>query len=118
MNIINAALINLTPHAITIRPDEGGEITIAPSGIVARVQTVTRPLDVIEMDGVQVPVTLSEYGEVTGIPDTEEGFYIVSAVVRAALHGEDAGIFSPDTGADAYRNDAGQVIAVRRLLAG
>lgn len=117
MNVIAANLVNLTPHAITIRPDEGGEITIPPSGIVARVETITRPLDVIEMDGVRVPITLSEYGKVTGIPDDEEGFYIVSAVVRAALHGEDAGIFSPDTGPDAYREN-GQVVAVRRLLAG
>jgi hypothetical protein len=103
-------LINLTPHTIVIRVG-GVDHAIPPSGTVARVSTAEAVVG--EIDG--VPVVRAVYGEVTGLP--EEGTpCIVSAMVRAAVPGR-AGVYSPDTGPSAIRDERGQIVAVTRLIA-
>jgi hypothetical protein len=55
-------------------------------------------------------------GEVTGLP--EDGTpCIVSAMVLAALPPGTPGVYAPDTGATAVRNDRGHIMAVTRLVA-
>lgn len=103
-------MINLTPHEIVIILASGAEVRIPPSGNIARVSTA----DVIvgEVDG--IPVIRQQFGEVTGLP--EEGTpCLVSALVRAAVPGR-RGVYSPDTGPTAIRNDSGQIVAVTRLV--
>ena len=105
-------LVNLTPHAISLA-NEAGEIvtTIPPSGTIARVATVSAKLD--EIDG--VPVNLQSFGEVSGIPEPEEGVrYITSTLVAQAARRPD--VLAPDTGPTAVRKD-GQVVAVRAFVA-
>lgn len=48
-------LINLTPHAIVIRPAQGADITLPPSGQVARVTST--PGIARDIHGVPCPVT-------------------------------------------------------------
>ena len=104
-------LLNLTPHAVVLRREDGSEVTLPPSGTVARV--TTREVVVGEVDG--VTVISQEFGEVTGLP--EEGVpCVVSALVRTAVPGR-RGVYSPDTGPSAVRNEQGQVVAVTRLVA-
>ena len=107
------SMINLTPHSITIRSKDGAEITIPPSGTVARVSTTEEVVGTCPITG--APIVRRTFGEVQGLP--EEGTpCLVSALVLAAVPGR-AGVYAPDTGPTAIRNDAGQIVAVTRLVA-
>lgn len=103
-------MLNLTPHTIVIRLENGDEVEIPPSGTVARVTTV----QVVEGELMGVPIISKSYGPVTGLP--EEGTpCIVSAMVLAAVPGR-AGVYAPDTGATAIRGENGQIRAVMALV--
>lgn len=78
-------LINLTPHALTIHTPDG-IVPLPPSGQVARVATVetTAP----DHDG--IPVVVTSYGQVVGLPGPIEGvMYIVSGIVADAARRPD-----------------------------
>ncbi len=122
-------MMNLTPHPITLRCLDGSEITFPPSGTVARVSTVELlygtievvPAEVAECDehgnsnGSRIQVVRRSLGEVTGLP--AEGIEcIVSSMVASAVPNR-RGVFAPDTGDTAIRNEKGFVIAVTRLVA-
>lgn len=77
---IEIEIVNLTPHALTIFPLDGGEpIVLAATGKVARVTAKSRPIGGL--------FTVVEYGDVTGLPAEGDGttIYIVSGLVRAAV---------------------------------
>lgn len=102
--------INLTPHALSVMLPDGSTITIAPSGIIARVATEEVVVDQVA----GVPVIERRFGAVEGLP--EEGtLCLVSAMVAAAVPGR-KGVYAPDTGATAHRNDKGHIVAVTRLV--
>jgi hypothetical protein len=91
-------LINATPHSITLVSREGVEQDskkqfiaeaeaveilreIPPSEILARVSMVNLPAG--EIDG--IPIESVIYGEIEGLPESQEGvYYIVSGLVAAA----------------------------------
>lgn len=104
-------MINLTPHAITIRVN-GVDTVIQPSGQLARVSSTEEQVGVCQLTG--APIMRRVFGEVTGLP-TDGTPCIVSALVLSACAGR-IGVFAPDTGPTAIRNDAGQVVAVTRLV--
>ncbi|MFA7169195.1 MAG: hypothetical protein WC096_09860 [Sphaerochaetaceae bacterium] len=104
---------NLTPHPIVIRSQDGTEVTIPPSGIVARVSTTDEVVGTCSITG--APIIKRVFGEVTGLP-TGGNPCLVSALVLSAVPGR-AGVYAPDTGPTAIRNDAGQITAVTRLVA-
>ena len=101
-------MINLTPHAITV-----GTVTFPPSGTVARVSAVDELIGLCPATG--VPIVRRALGAVTGLPEKGEPC-LVSALVLAAVPGR-AGVFAPDTGPSAVRNEHGQIVAVTRLVA-
>ena len=101
-------MINLTPHAITIRRPDGTDAILPPSGVVARVSTEERV--VADLDG--VPVVERVLGAVTGLCEEP---CIVSAMVLAAVPGR-PNTYAPDSGATAIRDERGQIIAVTRLV--
>lgn len=106
-------MLNLTPHAITVRSPDGTDHTFQPSGTVARVATVETVIGHCPVTG--APIVSRSFGAVHGLP--EEGApCIVSALVLGAVPGR-AGTFAPDTGATAIRDVRGLVIAVTRLVA-
>lgn len=105
-----ADFINLTPHALTLMLPDGSAITIAPSGTVARVTTE----EVVTGEVAGVPIVERSFGAVEGLP--EEGtLCLVSAMVAAAVPGR-KGVYAPDTGATAHRNEKGHITAVTRLV--
>lgn len=74
------ALINLTPHDITIVVDGRTEV-IKPTGL-ARCQEKSVQVGVING---WIPVYETEYGEVSGLPaPAEDTLYIVSVIVAKA----------------------------------
>ena len=104
-------MLNLTPHAITIRT-QAGDVTFPPSGQVARVSTVATDTGMV-VAGVRV--IRNTYGPVTGLP-VDGTPCIVSGMVLAALPPGTPNVFAPATGATAVREN-GQVVAVTELVA-
>lgn len=102
-------MLNLTPHAITLRTAQG-DVTFPPSGKVARV--TTREEVVGEYAG--VPVVVRSFGGVEGLPENGEDCLVSALVVSACP--QRSGVYAPDTGETAIRNERGQVIAVTRLV--
>jgi len=111
-------MLNLTPHAIVIQSDNGTSVTIPPSGMVARVATTETVVSEVRVDGTTVPVVARQFGQVTGLPETDEAC-IVSSLVLDAVRVQQPWrkrVYAPDTGATAIRDEAGRIIAVRRLV--
>lgn len=106
-------MINLTPHPITLRTP-AGDVTLPPSGTVARVVALYEQVG--EVAG--VPVMRRTWGAIEGLPPVEQRGQgvIVSSLVLEALDEECAeGVYAPDTGPTAIRED-GKVVAVTRLI--
>jgi hypothetical protein len=109
-------IINLTPHEITINVEAfagfSATVTIPASGTVARCSVESRHLGTVVIDGVAVPVTVSSYGDVTGLPPIDSTHeYIVSRIVAEACpHRGD--LYIPG---EAVRDAAGRVIGCRGL---
>ena len=101
-------LTNLTPHAIHIIT-EGGTVTVAPSGTVARCSSASTPAG--EVNGIALSRTT--FGAVTGLPEPVEGvILVVSALVRAALPTR-TDLASPG---ELVRDAAGAVIGCKGLI--
>lgn len=102
--------INLTPHALTLVLPDGSTVTIPPSGVVARVTTE----EVVVGQVAGVPLVERRFGAVDGLP--EDGTpCLVSALVAGAVPGR-KGVYAPDTGSTALRNEKGHITAVTRLV--
>ena len=79
-------LVNLTPHDVTILNDKNEPITTFKSQGVVRLKTTSRQVATIEIEGYQVPVNQTVFGDVQGLPQETKGFkYIVSQLVKSAL---------------------------------
>jgi len=136
-------LLNLTPHPIVLEHD-GVRVTLPPSGQVARVATeetvvsadqparaaelaslLGQPGQLVIADdereiAIAVPVIARKFGQVTGLP-TEDEACIVSSLVLEAIRAQQPWrkrVYAPDTGPTAIRDDAGRIVAVRRLIGG
>jgi hypothetical protein len=79
--------VNLTPHAITVRFDDGSEFVIPASGKVCRVSS-TPGLEIPDRPD-HIPVfTSPTFGEVEGLPEPSIGMvYIVSRAAAARCVG-------------------------------
>ena len=108
-------MINLTPHPINIRPRDGVEIIVPPSGQVARVAVSHAPCGEMMINGHAVPLVVTTYGEPTGLPP-EGTPCLVSSLVAAAVPSR-RGVYAPDSGATCIRDGEGYILAVTRLVA-
>lgn len=104
------AFVNLTPHSIVVVRDDGnGNITIPPSGQIARCAQISSPAGQYE----GVPLVNAKFGPVEGLPDGVPGLvFIVSALVRAAMPGR-RDLASPG---DQVRDADGRVVGCRNLI--
>lgn len=111
-------LVNLTPHAITLRLASGEDMVLAPTAPAARVVAPEAPRTAVE--GLPLPVVATVEGEVDGLPAPEAGTaYVVSAVVLAhpSVRGR-TDVYGPGTGpSHGAVREAGQVRAVTCLVA-
>jgi len=105
-------LVNLTPHPLILVGEGGERVSIRPSGRVARVETLTTLVEILEVEGVRVPLLETSYGEVEGLPNpAEDTLYVVSSIVRAACpHRRD--LVSPTR---LVRDEAGRIVGARAL---
>ena len=105
-------LVNLTPHEITVVScGAGGDITIPPSGIVAR--AVVECELFMHLNG--IPVVVRESSGVEGLPEPVSGtVFIVSSMALSATSRTD--VVAPDTGDTAVRDGGGKIVAVTRFV--
>lgn len=102
----NVVWVNLCPHTMTI-----AGIDIEQTGL-ARVTMTRKVAGHVTIDGHIVPVNYVTVGEVTGLPDQQDGVaYIVSRQVAEALPGR-RDLFIPD---ETQRNDKDQIIGSKSL---
>lgn len=109
-------LVNLTPHAVVLRGTDG-DVTIAPSGTVARVASVPGADTGVQAGGVPV-FSSPSFGDVEGLPAPEaDTIFIVSALVLARCVGR-TDVCGPGTGPNdgAVRDEGGRIVAVTRLI--
>jgi hypothetical protein len=79
-------IVNLMPHACNVLNEDGSpRATIPPSGLIARVTATSTPVSAVEIDGAQVMIVTTTFGETTGLPSSEDGvLYVVSGLLAAA----------------------------------
>jgi hypothetical protein len=99
---------NFTPHPISIC-NNAGEVTrvIQPEGLV-RLKAVTVPAG--EIDGVSI--TRTEFGQPEGLPEFQEGvFIVVSQLVKTALPSR----FDLLVPAEVVRDEKGNIVGCKSL---
>ena len=106
---------NLTPHPLVLLPEGGEPIVLAPDPAgPARVSTTSVP--VIGAPEAPVPVVMTAWGAISGVPPYEPGtILIVSRIVREAIVAQRA--TRPDVMVphDLVRDAEGRVIGARAL---
>jgi hypothetical protein len=111
-NEVVERIINLTAHPVRVLGQDGGELIVFPSEGEARVQQSTVRNGNVEIDELDIPVRAIEYGEPSGLPESEVGVtYIVSRVTAQAAADRSDLVF-PD---DEVRDSDGQIIGCRSL---
>ena len=106
--------VNLTPHKLNIRADDGFIVSIPPMGDVARCATKENAVKKIYIRGFEGhPITVNKttFGDPSGVPEVEEGkIYLTSTIVKEAARRDD--VMAPGKG---LRNEDGQVYAASGL---
>jgi hypothetical protein len=84
--IIEAHLVNLTPHDITVvMADSDKAFTISPSGVIARCQTEYTTVAQVVAGGDTFNIRERYFNDPQDLPDPVEGtLYIVSRIVAEA----------------------------------
>lgn len=102
-------IINATPHTLNIVNVKGETVSIAPSGILPRVEErEIRRETLVDFE----LVTLSA-GNVCGLPPAEAGkFYVVSRPVASALVGKRNDILVPGS---FIRDEGGNIVGCKGL---
>ena len=101
-------VINCTPHDINIILDNGENIVIEASGIVARVSTVLSPRGMIG----NIPLSETRFGEVENLPEPKYGTrYLVSRLVMEACP-ERSDLLVPG---ECVRDEEGKIIGCKTL---
>lgn len=103
--------INLTPHDIHIISGNSekspSEKIIPASGQCARCNVQKTLCDYVD----NIPVYATSYGDVQGLPDSENGvFYIVSTIVAEACKGQRDDLLVPF---DFVRDEHGNIIGCK-----
>lgn len=106
-------LVNLTPHAVTFVSEDGNRYAVEPSGMLARVSSEIKTLEMIEIDGgFKIPHTKTVFGEVEGLPAPEAGvIYIVSSLVAGLVPDRDD-VMIPN---ESLRDDKGRITGCKSL---
>lgn len=109
-------IINLNKHAVDVQLPSGERIQFPPSGQIATV--AVKSVQDGEVNG--IPVFRSEYGEIVGLPDPQDGvLYLVNLLVGQRAQGR-KDLIGPDSGPSAIRYQEGprkgQIEAVTQFV--
>ena len=101
---------NCTPHVLNIIDGRGEVRDIPKSGILPRVDEKKVVIETITTEGLNFEITASEFGEVVGLPEKEDGLLlIVSRLVAQACADRDD-LLVPG---ELIRDENGNVIGAR-----
>ena len=104
-------LVNLTPHTLNIQCEDGSIYTLEPCGEEARVDVDFQPYLDISAGDLSIPTALAVTGDLTGLPEPQDGvIYITSLVVAQLVRRDD--VLSPGP---LQRDEAGRVIGCKGL---
>lgn len=114
VSVMAVKLVNLTPHPVTIRVG-GAELTVPPSGKVARVKEEIITVGEVEVDGVKIPLRTKKLGEeVEDLPPPQEGtIYITSFLAAQAAWA--VGRRDVVSTGDPIRDEEGRIVAISSL---
>ncbi len=104
------SFVNVTPHALKIRREDGTFLDIPASGTVARVAASAVVVNVI--DG--VPVRKTTFGSLVDLPESQPGVVYIGSllVAKAAVREGRSDVVSPG---QLLRDEAGQPIGADGL---
>lgn len=108
--------LNVTPHTVGFFDEEATPLLEVPSTGLARVSARTSVVGYLRINGVLIPQTHTEYGEIEGLPEPQEGRIvivsgmIISALAQQGIHRAD--LYVPGM---QIRDDQGRVIGCRSL---
>lgn len=105
--------INLTPHDVVLVDGTNNPIlTIPASGSLARCRETVVTTGSIVINGITIPTTEKNMGEVVGLPDPQDGVvYIVSLPVKKAVP-DRRDVLVPN---ESVRDANGNIIGCRSL---
>lgn len=85
--------VNLTPHVLNVRGEDGNLVTIPVSGIVARLETLPAEMSVVA----GIKIQKSAFGDLLDLPGKQDGVLFVGsmAVAQAAAKIGRADVVSP-----------------------
>jgi hypothetical protein len=103
-------LVNLTAHPVVLLAEDGAELQLPPSGMVARRPVQRVPLTTIVWAGHPVTISAVSLGEAVGLPAPARGVvFVVSRLVAEAVPKRED-LVIPD---QVVRNAAGHAVACR-----
>lgn len=109
-------VLNVTPHTVGFFDEEATPLLEVPSTGLARVSAQTSVVGYLRINGTLIPQTHTQYGEVEGLPEPQEGtIIVVSGMIVSALAQQGirrADLFVPGM---QLRDEAGRVIGCRSL---
>lgn len=110
------SVINLTPHEVKIVDEDGNVLIAVPSSGVARAIQNDKVSGSIEIDGVEVEVVNTTFGQTIDLPEPTEGAtYIVSIITVSAARANGRSTDDLLITSGPVRSDDGRIIGARRL---
>lgn len=105
-------LVNLTPHEVVLETDSG-VLRLPPEGVRPEVTMDTSDVGQLKLaGGFTISVSEVRHGEVKGLPDPQDGVYLIVARLVAQAASDRSDLVFPD---DFARDTDGNIIAARRL---
>jgi len=102
-------IINLTPHDVVLVLGEE-KVVFPSSGIVARCKTTRQTVNIIKVNGRDIAINKTIFGEVENLPQPKaDTMYIVSSLVAQAAKDRDDLIIPDDT----VRDDKGAIVGCK-----
>jgi hypothetical protein len=107
-------VVNLTPHPVVIIPAEGKQVTVPPSGTVARVREVVESAgELVLEDGTKVPLRRKFLSsEIEGLPEPQDGVVYVVSYLAAQVAWSQGRTDVVATG-DPVRDEQGHIVGVK-----
>lgn len=112
-------IVNLTPHALNLHGIDASSpiaalvVNVPPSGTIARLTVSRKAIASVTFNGVKIGICQSNFGDITGLPVSEDGtIFVTSALVAEAAKRAD--VFSPG---ELVRDEVGVVVGANGLTA-
>lgn len=113
MTLVNAEIINLTPHDVNVVAEDGSPIATFPSKGIARAAQQDVP---VVTNNAGVEIVRTQFGATVDLPAPEEGkLFIVSIITVSAARAEGRPTDDLLITSTPVRDEAGRIVGCRRL---